>query len=514
MTAPTSTADKLPSIETKPPTSSSDLQRTSSLTPSTKTHTTLTDQNGDHFTISPTAEATLLRKLDFRILPLLAVMYLFNALDKSNLGNAKTAGLEADLGFAGTNKYNILLSIFFVPYVLTAPFLGIVGKIYGPSRVLPCMMFTFGTMTLLVVAVYNWAGLVALRWFLGMAESAFFPLVIYYQTQFYRRGELARRLAIFYAASNIAGAFGGLLAYGTFQIHGGAVENWKYLFVIEGSLSMAMAVLSFIFLPRSAAQANFLTEEEKKLAFYRIQVDSSAIVEEKFRLREAVQILKHWTSWVILLIEMCLGIPLQSVSLFLPQIVGRLGYSTVKTNLYTVAPNITGAVMLLVLAYASDWTRWRFPFIALGFLFTFCGFIIYTSVDVEDDLQVAYFATFMMCWGTSAPSVLLDVWYNNNIADENRRVFLTSLGVPVANVMGVVSSNIFRTQDAPDYIPALATTAAFGATGTVLTLLLGAYMMLDNKRRDQRQGRKLRAQDVPTELLRDGPASADFRWAY
>lgn len=230
------------------------------------------------------------------------------------------------------------------------------------------------------------------------------------RTQFYRRGELARRLAIFYAASNIAGAFGGLLAYGTFQIHGGAVENWKYLFVIEGSLSMAMAVLSFIFLPRSAAQANFLTEEEKKLAFYRIQVDSSAIVEEKFRLREAVQILKHWTSWVILLIEMCLGIPLQSVSLFLPQIVGRLGYSTVKTNLYTVAPNITGAVMLLVLAYASDWTRWRFPFIALGFLFTFCGFIIYTSVDVEDDLQVAYFATFMMCWGTSAPSVLLDVW--------------------------------------------------------------------------------------------------------
>ena len=58
------------------------------------------------------------------------------------------------------------------------------------------------------------------------AESAFFPLVIYYQTQFYRRGELARRLAIFYAASNIAGAFGGLLAYGVFHISGGALPNW------------------------------------------------------------------------------------------------------------------------------------------------------------------------------------------------------------------------------------------------------------------------------------------------
>jgi MFS family permease len=311
---------------------------------------------------------------------------------------------------AGTNDYNILLSIFFVPYVLAAPFVGMLGKIYGPSRVLPIMMFSFGTMTLLTVAAYNFGGLVTLRVFLGISESAFFPLVIYYQTSFYRRGELARRLAIFYAASNIAYAFGGLLAFGVFHIHSGSLPSWKYLFVIEGSLSMCMAVVAFIFLPRSAATAKFLNAEEKKLAFYRIQVDSSAIVDEKFNLREASRVLKHWTSWLILAIEMCLGIPLQSVSLFLPQIVARLGYSTVKTNLYTVAPNITGAVMLLVLAYASDYTRWRFPFVALGFLFTFCGMVIYAGIDVKHDIHVAYFACFIMTWGTSAPSVLLDTW--------------------------------------------------------------------------------------------------------
>lgn len=109
----------------------------------------------------------------------------------------------------GTNKYNLILSVFYVPYVLGAPFLAVLGKYYGPSRVLPCMMFTFGTMTLLVVTVKNFGGLLALRIILGLAESGFFPLVIYYQTMFYRRLELARRLAIFYAASNIAGAFGG-----------------------------------------------------------------------------------------------------------------------------------------------------------------------------------------------------------------------------------------------------------------------------------------------------------------
>jgi sugar phosphate permease len=133
------------------------------------------------YLIDHKAEKKLVWKFDTHILPVLAVMYLFNSLDKSNLGNAKTAGLEKDLNLTG-NQYNIILSVFFVPYVLTAPFLGILGKKFGPSRVLPIMMLCFGIVTTMVVVVQNFGGFMAIRWFLGMAESAFFPLVIYYQT--------------------------------------------------------------------------------------------------------------------------------------------------------------------------------------------------------------------------------------------------------------------------------------------------------------------------------------------
>lgn len=152
--------------------------------------------------IDSRAERALVWKFDLRILPVLAIMYLFNSLDKSNLGNAKTAGLEGSLicihdlhsmvltSRAETlnlkgGQYNMILSIFFIPYVLTAPFLGILGKKYGPNVVLPCMMFSFGLCTALVVAVFNFGGLLAIRWFLGMAESAFFPLVIYYLTTYF-----------------------------------------------------------------------------------------------------------------------------------------------------------------------------------------------------------------------------------------------------------------------------------------------------------------------------------------
>jgi ABC-type Fe3+ transport system permease subunit len=110
--------------------------------------------------------------------------------------------------------------------------------------------------------------------------------------------------------------------------------------------------------------------------------------------------------------------------------------------------------------------------------------------------------------------VLLDAWYNNNTANEGRRVVLTSIAVPMANLMGVVSSNIFRKEDAPNYLPALITTASFGACGIILTLCLGLWMMADNRRRDRLQGVHIKARDIPSEYLQEGPACDDFRWFY
>ncbi|KAI1159991.1 major facilitator superfamily transporter [Nemania serpens] len=453
--------------------------------------------------IDRAAERALCRKFDFRLLPMLAIMYLFNALDKGNLGNAQTAGLSKDLNFA-PGQYNLIVGIFFVPY----------GKKIGPSRMLPILMFSFGSFTLLTAATRNFSGIFALRFFLGAVESAFFPLVIFYLTTFYRRSELARRLAIFYAASNIANAFSGLLAFGVFQIKSDRVDHpWRWLFIIEGTLTVLFAVFVFFRLPKSAAEATFLNEEEKALAYHRIHVDSSSVVNETFNLRESLQVFKRPSTYGFLLIEIALGVPLQSVALFLPQIVQRIVQDTVKVNLYTVAPNITGAVTLLILAFSSDLLRIRFPFICLGFALSFTGFIIYAAInDIERQIKLAYYATFMMTWGTSAPSVLLSTWYNNNIAHEGQRLALTSVGVPLANLMGLVASNVFREQDKPKYAPAIITTASFGGFGFIVAACLGLYMTLDNRRRNRRQGVKLSARDVPTSRLRDGPKVEDFRW--
>lgn len=321
------------------------------------------------------------------------------------------------------------------------------------------------------------------------------------------------RLAFFHTGQDLANAFAGLLSFGLFRITGTNLASWRYLFLVEGCATIAIVPFVFWLLPASAEHCLFLDKSEQEIAHHRIQVDSSAIVNEPFKLREALKIFNHPTTWVYILIEFCVGIPLQSVQNFLNQIIKRIGYGKLETNLHSVYPNITGAVVLVLLSWGSDKTRLRFPFIAFGFLLTFIGFMVYVSLpNFDQHHDVAFFATFLMVWGASAPSVILDAWFNNNIADENKRILLTSVAVPCSNLMGVVSSNMFINADAPEYIPALSVSAAFGGLGIILTIGMGCWMMYDNKRRDARQGVKLRAQDIPSSRLRDGPASPTYRW--
>ena len=283
--------------------------------------------------------------------------------------------------------------------------------------------------------------------FLGMAESAFFPGIIYYLTTFYRRGELARRLSIFYSAANIANAFSGLLSYGVFQINDPRLHGWQILLLIEGCCTVTFACVAYFLLPHSVESASFFTEEEKEYARFRVQTDSSASGGQKTSLNDAIKVFKHpiYIAWMIQ--EIAIGVPLNSINNWFPQIIQSLGKSSVQTNLYTVAPNVSGAVFLLIFAFGSDYVKVRSVFVGIAIATTLIGFVVFGAIDTQNHIGVAYFSCFLMTAGASASSVLTSTWYNNNTPNENRRVVVTAVGVPLANAAGLISTNIFRPKD-------------------------------------------------------------------
>lgn len=115
--------------------------------------------------------------------------------------------------------------------------------------------------------------------------------MVFYLTQFYRRNELALRIALFYGAATIAGAFSGLLAFGVFQINDKSVKGWMYLFIIEGGASVLIALFAYWHLPKNAETCKWLSEEEKAVAKQRILLDGSVETNEKFDIKVALRVL-------------------------------------------------------------------------------------------------------------------------------------------------------------------------------------------------------------------------------
>ncbi|KIW36987.1 uncharacterized protein PV06_10885 [Exophiala oligosperma] len=172
-----------------------------------------------------------------------------------------------------------------------------------------------------------------------MFEAGFLPSVVVYLSTFYTRNELASRIGIFYAASVIAFAFGGLLAYGLFHIHNAGHYSWSFLFFTEGSLTILCGIFLALVIPRTLQSARWLGQDENAAAESRLLKLWTDKINPAFSWSEAFLKLKTFYIYIRSLISISFGVLLASNANFLAIITVRLGYSTVKTNLYTVAPD-------------------------------------------------------------------------------------------------------------------------------------------------------------------------------
>lgn len=126
----------------------------------------------------------------------LCILYLLAFLDRTNIGNAKIGGLTKDLHLS-SGAYNATLSIFFVSYSVFEPLTNIMLKRFRPSIFIPAIMIIWGITMTFMGFVTNWSGLMAARWFLGLAEAGLFPGINYYLSCWYKRSEFGVRAVSF-----------------------------------------------------------------------------------------------------------------------------------------------------------------------------------------------------------------------------------------------------------------------------------------------------------------------------
>ena len=163
-------------------------------------------------------------------------------LDRVNIGNAAVFGLAEELGL-NSNKYNVALAIFFVPYCVFEIPSNILMKKFKPRIWLPANMFMFGLVTILQGIVQNYSGLLTTRFFLGLFETGMFPGCFYLLSFWYRRQEAQKRFSFFFSSTTLAGAFGGLLAAGIGKMDGlRGYAGWRWVKFEEHMIQYLMSL--------------------------------------------------------------------------------------------------------------------------------------------------------------------------------------------------------------------------------------------------------------------------------
>jgi MFS family permease len=176
---------------------------------------------------------------------------------------------DNSLHLKGT-EFNWAISItYFMVTVLLIPS-NLLMKKFSGKRYFPVIMIGFGTVVCCIAAVQNAAGLLTARFFLGIPESGVVPASIMYFSFWYLPSERALRIGIFHAANSLASGVGGFIAVGVDRINSaGGLESWRWVFIIEGLMAIAMSVPIYFLLLTFPETSTALTERERHIAINR-----------------------------------------------------------------------------------------------------------------------------------------------------------------------------------------------------------------------------------------------------
>ncbi|KAJ5517800.1 Major facilitator superfamily domain general substrate transporter [Penicillium expansum] len=430
-------------------------------------------------------------KVDKRLIPMLAVLYLMCHIDRANIGNAKIEGMVQDLKMTGL-QYNTVLSIFFIPYVLfEVPSNIILKKFKRPSAYLGLLVLTWGIIMTCTGLVKNYAGLMATRVLLGVFEAGFFPGAIYLCSYWYMPKELALRISYFYCASALSGAFSGLLAAAIAKMDGTAgLEGWRWIFILEGLASVALGIACFFLLiDTPALSKRWLSPEEIRyleLSMF-IKQGGTSTGEAGFKWRDLKVVLLNWRIYVQAYLLFCQSALSYGTKFTLPTITKAMGFSSTNAQLTSAPPYIAGAISAIVFARLSDRFYWRMPFVCIPMIIVVVAYSIIMSLNgaLEEKKGVAYFAVVLSVIGIYPIQPGAASWNANNIAPASRRAMGIALVNCVGNIGGILGSFMYIEKESPKYTTGFGLSLALGGVGFFVALFLEWTYKMGNARKER-----------------------------
>lgn len=388
----------------------------------------------------------VLRKVDFRLLPILGCLYTMAMVDRSNVGVARISGMDDDLGLAVGNRASIILMVFFISYVIfELPSNAVLHRL-GAANCLSFYAVAWGFVTLGIGFLQSWEGLAVLRVLLGVFEAGYFPGSVYLVSSWYSRYQVQKRMAVFFLTGSALSAFANILAYGLIQIarYHPTYKGWRWIYIIEGVITIIAGVASrFIIVDFPDSPRNtFLAPDEKAHILARLAEDRGPEEREQVTIKKIIHTAADWKPWAFSLMYSAGAVGVYGFLFFLPIILrGGLGYTLEMSFILSTPPSLFSVIFVMVISWAADKTRMRGPFVILQGIIGIVGLCM---TGFLKNPTPRYVGTFLGVAAANGFVVTTLAWQANNTIGDAKRAISTAFMISCSGVGGIYSSMVFR----------------------------------------------------------------------
>ncbi|KAH8847323.1 hypothetical protein MCOR27_005206 [Pyricularia oryzae] len=443
-------------------------------------------------------EKAIVRKFDRHLVLLIALMYLLAFLDRSNIGNARIAGMDVDLQTSPPREdwYTWAIQAFYVSYI-GFEWMSLLWHVIPPHIYASMLVLSWGVVASLQAVAPSYPFLIVLRALLGAGEAGFTGIPLYL-CMFFKRDELAFRTAIFVSAAPLATSFASTLAWLILKVgEASPITPWRLLFLVEGFPSVIVAVIAWRIVPDSPHTASYLTSHEKRIARLRLttqhQSHSSTVTGHWLKIREVLAVCTDPIAIIPAIMFFLTNMAYSSLPVFLPTILEEsMGHDRLRAQALSAPPYLVSFFFVLATAKLSDSMRSRSAFLVPFALASALGYATLALSEhvlrLEPASALRYLAVYPAAAGFFCVAVLIVVWNVNNQPSRSRR----GAGFAMMQIVGqcgpLLGARLYPRSQSPFYTQGMAVCATAMLGVAALALLQRWVLVRRNRALDARRG--------------------------
>ncbi|GME27451.1 MFS allantoate transporter [Neofusicoccum parvum] len=434
--------------------------------------------------LTPEEDRRILRRIDTCLLPVLAISYMFQFLDKQAMSYTSILGLRTSLHLHG-QEYAWAGSIFYFGYLAASYPVARLLVRFPVGKTLAASVCAWAAVLMCMAAARNAAGLLATRFFLGFCEAAVAPGFSVVTSMWYKRAEQPLRHGAWFMGNVVSGLFGSILAYAMGHIEG-RVEAWQAVFLIFGAFTLAWSVSLFWSIPDTPTRAWFLKGDDGAKAVARVKENMTGIKNGVWKNEQMLEALKDPQSWLFVLIQFCGNIPNGGVTNFAAIVVNGLGFTVFQTLLIgMIATAFQAVFVILSSGGATLFKNTRTYWLVWNFIISLIGTVMVREIPADGG-KWSKFAGYCLLISFSANFPMMLSLTAANVGGFTKKTTVNAMLFLSYCAGNIVGPQLFFDDEAPTYKSGFLAMLICFVLGIAFSIALRFYYIWENKRRDAR----------------------------